>query len=80
MPKIWDTQNGVALAAFGNLLVSVLLEKPSPAGLDWIVRAADEVIDEVGFVEGDEPDDEPEEVVEEFKDFLDTISPEDFAD
>ena len=44
------------------------------------IFAADEVIDEVGFVEGDEPDDEPEEVVEEFKDFLDTISPEDFAD
>ena len=44
------------------------------------IFAADEVIDEVGFVEGGEPDDEPEEVVEEFKDFLDTISPEDFAD
>jgi hypothetical protein len=37
------------------------------------------VVDEVGYT--DEPQgDEPEEVVEEFKDFLDTISPEDFAD
>ena len=44
------------------------------------IFAADEVIEEVGFMEGDEADDEPEEVVEEFKDFLDTISPEDFAD
>lgn len=44
------------------------------------IFATDEVIEEVGFMEGDEADDEPEEVVEEFKDFLDTISPEDFAD
>lgn len=45
------------------------------------IYAADEVIEEVGFTDGDEPaDHEPEEVVEEFKDFLDTISPEDFAD
>jgi hypothetical protein len=40
------------------------------------------VIAEVGFVDGAEPDsdDQPEEVVEEFKEFLDTISPEDFED
>jgi bifunctional DNase/RNase len=43
------------------------------------IFASDEVVDEVGYT--DEPQgDEPEEVVEEFKDFLDTISPEDFAD
>lgn len=45
------------------------------------IFASDEVVDEVGYAEGDEvDDDEPEEVVEEFKDFLDTISPDDFAD
>lgn len=45
------------------------------------IYASDEVVDEVGYTEGTEPDgDEPEEVVEEFKDFLDTISPDDFAD
>ncbi len=43
------------------------------------IFASDEVVDEVGYT--DEPEsDEPEEVVEEFKDFLDTISPDDFAD
>ncbi len=45
------------------------------------IFASDQVIDEVGFVEGDDDeDDQPEEVVEEFKEFLDTISPEDFED
>lgn len=45
------------------------------------IFASDQVIDEVGFVEGeDDEDDQPEEVVEEFKEFLDTISPEDFED
>ena len=42
----------------------------------------DAVIAEVGFVDGAEPEsgDQPEEMVEEFKEFLDTISPEDFED
>ncbi len=45
------------------------------------IFASDQVIHEVGFVEGDDDeDDQPEEVVEEFKEFLDTISPEDFED
>ncbi|MDG1367581.1 MAG: DUF151 domain-containing protein, partial [Acidimicrobiales bacterium] len=45
------------------------------------IYASDQVVDQVGYTEGAEPDgDEPEEVVEEFKDFLDTISPDDFAD
>ena len=44
------------------------------------IFASDSVIADVGFVEGEvgEGEDEPEEVVEEFKEFLDTISPEDF--
>jgi bifunctional DNase/RNase len=45
------------------------------------IFVADGVIEEVGFTDGDEADDDqPEEVVEEFKEFLDTISPEDFED
>jgi len=45
------------------------------------IFASDAVIDEVGFSDGDEPaGDAPEEVVEEFLEFLDTISPEDFED
>ena len=46
------------------------------------IYVSDAVIDEVGFVDGAESDgdDQPEEMVEEFKEFLDTISPEDFED
>jgi len=46
------------------------------------IFAADSVIDEVGFSDDDVPeqDGRPEEVVEEFKEFLDTVSPEDFED
>ena len=46
------------------------------------IYVSDSVIAEVGFVDGAEldSDDQPEEVVEEFKEFLDTISPEDFED
>ena len=43
------------------------------------IYAAEEVIAEAGYTE-DADDDGPEEVVEEFKEFLDTISPEDFED
>lgn len=40
------------------------------------------VIDDVGFTDADDEDDEApsEEVVEEFKEFLDNITPEDFED
>ncbi len=47
------------------------------------IFASTSVIDDVGFTETDEeePDGPPsEEVVEEFKEFLDTITPEDFSD
>lgn len=45
------------------------------------IFAADEVVDDVGFTDAEEEPDEDgdsEEVVEEFKEFLDNISPEDF--
>jgi len=44
------------------------------------IFASDSVITEAGYLEDAESDDEPEEMVEEFKEFLDTISPEDFED
>jgi len=47
------------------------------------IFAADSVVDDVGYNElSEEPDPggQSEEVVEEFKEFLDTISPEDFED
>lgn len=45
------------------------------------IFADEAVLEEVGFRESDQNDPEQsEEVVEEFKEFLDTISPEDFED
>ncbi len=65
----------------------VISSRPSDAialavRTDTPIYAAQSVIEEAGFREGDEPDpeDRPEEVVEEFKEFLDTIKPEDFED
>ena len=47
------------------------------------IFAAEEVLDEAGFVEEESADDEgdesPEAVVEEFRQFIDQVSPEDFA-
>ena len=45
------------------------------------IFAVDEVLDEAGFVEEEVEGDEesPEEVVEEFRQFIDQVSPEDFA-
>lgn len=45
------------------------------------IFATDEVLDEAGFVEEESTDDSesPEEVVEEFRQFIDQVSPEDFA-
>ncbi len=46
------------------------------------IYAAEEVLDEAGFPAGDDSDDdgEPEaEVVEEFRQFIDTVNPEDFG-
>jgi hypothetical protein len=44
------------------------------------IYAAEAVLDEAGYLaddEGEEP--EEEEVVEQFKEFIDTVNPEDFA-
>ena len=47
-PKTWPSGDGVAMAAWGNLMVQVLVDRPVPAGLDRIVAAADEVLAEHG--------------------------------
>lgn len=43
------------------------------------IFADEDVLAEAGFVEEEDVDEEPEAVVEEFKQFIDTVSPEDFA-
>lgn len=41
--------------------------------------ASDELLDEVGQVPAPEPEEEQEEIIDEFKDFLKTVNPDDFA-
>ena len=43
------------------------------------IFAEDELLDEVGYTDSPEPTEQDDEVVEEFKDFIDNVSPEDFA-
>ncbi len=43
------------------------------------IYAADEVLDEAGYVEAEPEEEEEEEVVEQFKEFIDSVNPEDFA-
>ena len=41
--------------------------------------ASDELLDEVGQVPAPEPEEEAEEIIDEFKDFLKTVNPDDFV-
>jgi hypothetical protein len=41
--------------------------------------AADELLDEVGQIPEPEPEVEAEEIIDEFKDFIESVSPDDFA-
>jgi bifunctional DNase/RNase len=43
------------------------------------IFAEEDVLAEAGFVEEEESTETPEDVVEEFRQFIDTVSPEDFA-
>jgi len=41
--------------------------------------ASDELLDEVGQLPEPEPEEEAEEIIDEFKDFIESVSPDDFA-
>ena len=41
--------------------------------------AADALLDEVGQTPQPEPEEEAEEIIDEFKDFIETVTPDDFA-
>lgn len=43
------------------------------------IFADDELLDEVGQLPEPNPDDEAEEIIHEFKDFIENVSPEDFG-
>jgi bifunctional DNase/RNase len=65
----------------GDLVVS---SRPSDA-IALAVRcgtplfASEQLLDEVGQLPAPEPEDEAEEIIDEFKDFIESVSPEDFA-
>jgi bifunctional DNase/RNase len=46
---------------------------------DAPIYAAEALLDEVGQVPEPEPEEAAEEIIHEFKDFIDNVSPEDFA-
>jgi len=46
---------------------------------DAPIYAADQLIDEVGQLPEPEPGEQADEIIDEFKDFIDNVSPEDFA-
>ena len=41
--------------------------------------ASEELLDEVGQLPAPEPEDEAEEIIDEFKDFIEHVNPEDFG-
>ena len=41
--------------------------------------ASDELLDDVGQLPEPEPEEEAEEIIDEFKDFIESVSPDDFA-
>ena len=41
--------------------------------------AADQLLDDVGQLPEPEPEDQAEEIIDEFKDFIESVSPDDFA-
>ena len=43
------------------------------------IFASDDLLDEVGQAPETEPEEQAEEIIDEFKDFIDNVSPEDFA-
>lgn len=43
------------------------------------IFATEELLEEAGFVEEEEDEETPEQVVEEFREFIQNVSPEDFA-
>ncbi len=46
---------------------------------DAPIFAADDLLDEVGQLPEPEPEEEAEEIIDEFKDFIESVSPDDFA-
>ncbi len=62
----------------------VMSARPSDAialavRMDVPIYAEDELLAEVGYSDAPEAEEESEDVVEEFRDFIDSVKPEDFA-
>lgn len=64
--------------------VRVMSARPSDAialavRMDIPIFAEDELLAEVGYADAPDVEEESEDVVEEFRDFIDSVNPEDFA-
>ncbi len=62
----------------------VISARPSDAvalavRVDAPIFASDDLLDEVGQLPEPEPEEEAEEIIDEFKDFIESVSPDDFA-
>ena len=53
--------------------------RPRRARADAPLFASEELLDEVGQEPTPEPEEEAEEIIDEFRDFIEHVNPEDFA-
>ncbi len=69
--KVGDDEQIVSSRPSDAIALAVRCEAP--------MFASDELLDEVGQVPEPEPEEEAAEIIDEFKDFIESVSPDDFA-
>ncbi len=69
--KVGDAEQIVSSRPSDAIALAVRCEAP--------MFATDELLDEVGQVPEPEPEEEAAEIIDEFKDFIESVSPDDFA-
>ncbi|MEJ7799449.1 MAG: bifunctional nuclease family protein [Ilumatobacter sp.] len=69
--KVGDGEQIVSSRPSDAIALAVRCEAP--------MFASDELLDEVGQVPEPEPEEEAAEIIDEFKDFIESVSPDDFA-
>ncbi len=69
--KVGDAEQIVSSRPSDAIALAVRCEAP--------MFASDELLDEVGQVPEPEPEEEAAEIIDEFKDFIESVSPDDFA-
>lgn len=69
--KVGDDEQIISSRPSDAIALAVRCEAP--------LFASDELLDEVGQVPEPEPEEEAAEIIDEFKDFIESVSPDDFA-